>query len=186
MMNFEIEKAIKHLQKANVILCPTDTIWGLSCDATNERAVEKIYKIKARDKNKSLIILVSNIEMLTTYLESAPISLPIKFEDFPKPVTVIYPGAKNLAKNVYAHDKSIAIRIVKDGFVNKLISTFKKPIVSTSANFSNEASALEFDEIKTELKQKVDFIVDRKFGQNKAQSSTILKIENQKIISIRK
>lgn len=184
-MNLEIEKAIQHLKKADVILCPTDTIWGLSCDATNKKAVEKIYDIKARDKSKSLIILVSTIEMLAQYLEIAPSTLPINLADYKKPVTVIYPGAKNLAENVYAQDKSIGIRIVKDGFAHELITAFKKPIVSTSANFSNQPSALEYDEIDEALKAKVGFIVDRKYGGKKSQSSTILKLDGEKIIIIR-
>lgn len=185
MMNLEIEKTISHLKNGEVILCPTDTIWGLSCDATNEEAVEKIYSIKARDKSKSLIILVANENMLADYLELAPSHLPINFADYEKPVTVIYPGAKNLASNVYAQDKSIGIRIVKEGFAHQLINAFTKPIVSTSANFSNKPSALEFDDIEQELKDKVDYIVKKDFGNTKSQSSTIVKIENNEVKILR-
>lgn len=184
-MNLEIEKALKHLKKGKVILCPTDTIWGLSCDATNPKAVEKIYTIKAREKSKSLIVLVSSFEMLYKYIENIPNVEAINFEAHQKPVTVIYSGAKNLASNVYAQDQSVAIRVVKAGFVKELISAFKKPIVSSSANFSNHATALHFDDIKESLKQKVDYTVDQKFGQQKAQSSTILKIESDTIKTIR-
>lgn len=181
----EINNAISYLQNGKVILCPTDTIWGMSCDATNFEAVENIYTIKKRDKSKSLIVLVSSLEMLKNYVsEIAPNVLEI-IASHHKPLTIIYSGAKNLASNVFAQDFSIAIRLVSKGFCHQLISSYGKPIVSTSANFSNEATAFTFEEINDLLKQKVDFIIDKKFGEITSSASTIIKLENDNIITIR-
>lgn len=181
----EIERILSFLENGKTILCPTDTIWGISCDATNFDAVEEVYKIKKREKSKSLIILVDSLEMLEEYIAEIPENISSLIKNHPKPLTIIYPNAKNLASNVYAEDKSIAIRIVTNGFCNELISSFGKPIVSTSANFSTESTATTFEEISNLLKEKVDATVSEKFGNKKAEASTIIKIENNEIITIR-
>lgn len=184
-MQEEIDKAIDSLNKGNLILCPTDTIWGISCDATNFKAVEKVYKIKKRDKSKSLIVLVSSFEMLEEYIEKEPLYLKNEISKYSKPVTIVYPKAKNLASNVYAQDNSVAIRVVKDGFVKKIIKKLNKPIVSSSANFSGEKTASTFNEINEKLKQEIDFIINEKYGSANTNSSTILKYEKNKFYLIR-
>lgn len=185
MKHSVINKTIQHLANSDAILCPTDTIWGLSCDATNAKAVEKIYDIKGRSKEKSFIVLVSSTEMLKQYVTELDLDIQEISAQYNKPVTIIYPKAKNLANNVVAANGSIAIRLVKDGFTKDLIEQFGKPIVSTSANFSNEGTASTFDEISTELKNKVDYIVETDFGKDAANASCILLIENNEIKVLR-
>ncbi|MGB1018747.1 MAG: L-threonylcarbamoyladenylate synthase [Chitinophagales bacterium] len=180
-----INKSIQHLKNGKVILCPTDTIWGLSCDATNFSAVEKIYDIKGRSKEKSFIVLVSSLKMLMHYVEEVSLDIEKISSKYDKPVTIIYPKAKNLAKNVVAKNGSIAIRIIKDGFTKKMIEQFGKPIVSTSANFSNKNTAENFNKISEELKVKVDYIVETDYGKKAANASSILLIENNKIKILR-
>ncbi len=155
----EIENAVNVLKNGGVLLYPTDTIWGIGCDATNFDAVEKIYQIKKREKNKSMIVLMDGIEQLIKYVKHVPfaaIDLHTKTE---RPVTIIYPSAINLAKNLIAEDGSIAIRIPNNEFCNQLIKVLGKPLVSTSANFSGEPSAISFGNISTDLLLKVDYIV---------------------------
>lgn len=185
MTNSEVSKTISFLENGEVILCPTDTIWGISCDATNFEAVEKIYTIKKREKSKSLIVLVSNLKMLENYVSEIPNNVLELIKSHQKPLTIIYSGAKNIASNAFAEDKSIAVRIVSEGFCHQLISKFGKPIVSTSANYSNEPTASTFEEINVLLKEKVAYVVAEKFGSKNTQASTIIKLEKNKIITIR-
>ena len=130
-MNEDIKKALEVLKTGGLILYPTDTLWGIGCDAKNEKAVEKIYKIKKRDDRKSMLILLNNINFISSYVEEVPeIALDI-VELANKPTTVIYPGAKNIAKNLIAGDGSIGIRISTEEFTDKLLQRFKNPIVSS-------------------------------------------------------
>jgi len=178
-MEKELYKALTHLKKGHVLLCPTDTIWGLSCDATNTEAVERIYKIKKRNKSKSLIVLVSSKEMLSNYIDLLPPELDDILSKFNKALTIIYPKAIKLAENVYAQNSSVAIRIVEKGFVHQLISQFGKAIVSTSANYSNQTTATKYCEINNDLIKEVDYAVNEKFGNSSSKSSTIIElIEN--------
>jgi len=143
-IELEIEQCLKVLRNGGTILYPTDTIWGIGCDATNSKAVNKIYRLKKRVESKSLIILLDTPEKIKNYVTQVPeIALDL-LENIDRPLTIIYPGAKNLAKNVIAEDNSIAIRIVKNEFCRKLIHEFDKPIVSSSANISGEPSPLVF------------------------------------------
>lgn len=156
----EIRQCIDVLKRGGTILYPTDTIWGIGCDATNPKAVEKIYKIKMRMESKSLIVLLDRKEKLSVYLQDIP---PIAFdliERVGSPLTIIYPKAKNLAKNIIAKDGSVAIRIVNHFFCYRLVRMYGKPIVSTSANFSGELSPLLFKDISQELLRKVDYAVN--------------------------
>ena len=135
-MNAQIDAAIDILKKGGIILYPTDTVWGIGCDATNEAAVEKVFKLKQRADSKSLITLVSDVDMVCKYVKEVPeiaISL-IEIND--KPMTIIYPEAIGLAKNVVAEDGSVGIRVPMSDFCTKLIGKFRRPIVSTSANIS--------------------------------------------------
>ncbi|WP_422091415.1 L-threonylcarbamoyladenylate synthase [Tenacibaculum ovolyticum] len=173
------------LDKGNTILYPTDTVWGIGCDATNNEAVKKIYKLKKREESKSLIILVASIAMLKEYVEDIPLKVLEILEKTEKPTSIIYNKPKNLAANTIAKDNTIAIRIPKDDFCIQLIEQFGKPIVSTSANISGESTPKSFKEISEEIKQNVDFIIETSTDKISAKSSTILKIEKDSIITIR-
>ena len=158
-MNEDIQKAIEVLKNGGSILYPSDTIWGIGCDAANEKAAQKIHQIKGRHKKSSFIVLLHDVNLITNYVEEVPPILEDLIFSFDFPTTIIYSGAKNLAKNVIAADGSIAIRIVKRGFVYELLQAYGKPIVSTSANFSGEAAPVMFKNISKSLLDKMDYIV---------------------------
>ena len=159
-MKSQIDAAIEVLKSGGVILYPTDTVWGLGCDATNEKAVEKIFKIKERADSKSLITLASDIDMVCRYVQEVPEIAISLVEVNDKPMTIIYPGAVGLAKNVIAEDGSAGIRIPMSDFCVALISKFRRPIVSTSANISGKETPKYFEEISQEIKESVDFVFD--------------------------
>ena len=183
----DIENTVKALEEGGVVLYPTDTIWGIGCDATNSQAVEKVFNIKGREKNKSLIVLMSGLTQLKKYVRNIPIIAYNLIADSKHPTTIIYSEAVNLAENAIAADGSIAIRIPDNEFCIQLIEAFGKPIVSTSANFSGEALAKSFNEIPTDLLLKMDYIVQ--FNQlqiNNQQASRIIKLNtNGSFIIIR-
>ena len=159
MFQIDIEKSLEILNQGGVILYPTDTVWGIGCDATNSAAVERIFTIKQRDEAQAMLTLVDGLDRLAGYVENVPdIALQL-MEEATRPLTVIYPKAKNLAANLIATDGSIGIRIVQEPFCRQLIKAFGKPIVSTSANISGEPAAGIFDEISEEIKKSVDFSV---------------------------
>ncbi len=173
-----IQETVKYLKEGKTILYPTDTIWGVGCDATNSRAVQKVYKLKQRDETKSLIILLDHIDKLPLYLKEVPQVAYDLINNIENPLTIIYQNAKGLAKNVIAKDKSIAIRIVKNDFCRELIKAFGKPIVSTSANLSDEPTPLFFNQISAEIKNSVDYVVDiDQHLINKVKPSTIIKLK---------
>ncbi len=134
----EIKKAIEILRNGGVILYPTDTIWGLGCDATNPAAVQKVYDLKHRAEAKSMLILVDSPAKLQAYVEEIPDMAWDLIELTTKPLTIIYPGAKNLAPNLTGDDRTIGIRVTSEEFSKRLCEMFRKPIVSTSANISGE------------------------------------------------
>jgi L-threonylcarbamoyladenylate synthase len=159
-----------------IILYPTDTIWGIGCDATNARAVEKIYKLKHRDDNKSMIMLVSDQKQLSDYADVSPELLEY-LSTTSKPTTVIYQNGKNIADNLMGSDGTIAIRVVKDAFCRELISRFKKPIVSTSANISGQPFPQVYEDIDPAIKNGVDYIVQhRRRDLSPSQPSSIIKL----------
>jgi len=175
--SIDIEKALEVLKKGGIILYPTDTIWGLGCDATNENAVNRIYDIKQRDDSKSMLILLPNEGRLDAYVNEVPEMAYQLIEYSEKPITIIYPRAKNIAKNLIASDGSVGIRIVKDPFCQQLLERFRKPIVSTSANISGKASPTIFDEIEPEIISKVDYTVEwRRNDKQKAKPSSIVQL----------
>lgn len=174
----DMKQALDTLKAGGIILYPTDTIWGIGCDATNPEAVEKIFALKGRDKGKSMIVLLGNDYQLEGYVQEVPEVAYQLIEVADKPLTIIYNKAKNLAPNVVAEDGSIGIRVVQHPFCEELIQRFRKPIVSTSANISGEATAQNFAEIADEIKEGVDYVVQ--YGQtdmSKHQASTIMKID---------
>ncbi len=156
----EIEKTVKILQSGGTILYPTDTIWGIGCDSTNQKAVDKIYKIKQRIEGKSLLVLVDSVERIPNYVDKInPVILDL-VKNYERPLTVIYPNAKNVAKGVSASDNTIGIRVVNDEFCRELIKKFGKAIVSTSANISGEPAPVIFQQISEEIKKSTDYIVN--------------------------
>lgn len=175
-MQEQIQKCIEVLKNDGIILYPTDTVWGLGCDATNEEAVKKIYEIKQREDSKSLITLVSSDAMLQKYVVEVPELAWDLIDLATKPTTIIYPKAKNLASNVIAQDESIGIRMMKEGFCNQLVHKFGKAIVSTSANISGEPSPSYFQDISPKIISKVDFVVDSNLDDGSHQPSSIIKI----------
>lgn len=176
-MNNDINKAIEVLKSGGVILYPTDTIWGIGCDATNAEAVKRIYEIKQREDCKSMLVLIENPNRLNSYVDEVPEIAWDLIEANDKPMTLIYPGAKNLAPNLINSDGTIGIRITNEEFTQNLIQRFKKPIVSTSANISGEPSPANFAEINEKLKELVDYVVEyRQDDIEKASASSIIKI----------
>ena len=177
-MKSEISKTLEQIKVGKIIVYPTDTIWGLGCDATNQSAVEKVYQIKNRSESKSLIILVDSIEMLETYIDTVPEVIREYIETATIPTTVIYEQPKGLASNVVAKDDTVAIRIVKNDFCTALIKSFGKPIVSTSANISNQPSPSNFNEIDPLLLEKADYIVNLPAVETKKTASQIIKLND--------
>ncbi|RZK54896.1 MAG: threonylcarbamoyl-AMP synthase [Pedobacter sp.] len=159
-MREEINKALEVLKNGGVILYPTDTVWGLGCDATNEVAVAKVNEIKGRGADKSLIILLDTDNKLQSYVNEIPEVAYELIEYAEKPMTIVFSNAKNLAKNAINSDGSIGIRIVKHDFCEQLLQRFRKPIVSTSANISGQPTPLFFDEIDQDIISAVDYVVD--------------------------
>jgi L-threonylcarbamoyladenylate synthase len=170
------KEAVKILREGGVILYNTDTIPGLGCDPTNAEAVERIFEIKQRPENKSLILLVSSDAMLQRFVEEVP-EVAWDLVDFAeKPTTIIYPKGKNLASNVVAKDGSIGIRMIKSGPLQRLIHGFGKPLVSTSANLSGQPNPQTIAETHPEIVSKVDLVVDLPTEKTK-KASSIIKIE---------
>ncbi len=159
-MRQEIEKAVNILRNGGVILYPTDTVWGLGCDATNEEAVAKINNIKGRAADKSFIVLLNSDNQLQSYITEIPDVAYELIEYAENPLTIVFSGGKNLAKNVINADGTVGIRIVKHDFCSQLIQRFRKPITSTSANISGQPTAQFFDEISQEIIDAVDYVVD--------------------------
>ncbi len=173
----DLKKALEVLKNGGIILYPTDTIWGIGCDATNETAVQRIYQIKKRADSKSMLVLMENPALLDRYVAEVPEIAWDLVEVATTPLTVIYPSAKNLAKNLVAEDGSVGIRFTKEAFTSQLLQRFRRPIVSTSANFSGEKSPAIFAEISEEIKNQVDYIVEyRQNDITPAQPSSIIKL----------
>jgi len=172
----EIDKCIEVLNAGEIILYPTDTVWGLGCDATNEVAVKKIYALKQRSEYKSLNILVNNDAMLKKHVTEVSDLAWDLIDLTSSPTTIIFPNAKNLAKNVIATDGSIAIRMIKEGFCYQLMQKFRKPLVSTSANISNMPTPLTFNDISKEIISNVAYVVDASLDNGTHQPSALIKL----------
>ncbi|MDB5191923.1 MAG: translation factor [Segetibacter sp.] len=183
--NADIENCLAVLQAGGVILYPTDTIWGLGCDATNAAAVDKLIAIKGKPLNKGLIVILANERDLIHYVANLNLEAFNYLETVEKPTTVIYENGLEVADNVLNNDGSIAIRLVKEDFCRHLLKRFKKPVVSTSANLHTQPSPQFFKDIPTELKQQVDYVVKyRQDDQTETSASTIVKWQNEGGISI--
>ncbi len=187
-MNFQddIEAALPVLQRGGTILYPTDTIWGLGCDATNARAVEKIFSIKQRPESKALIVLMADARDLLQYVAAIDLAIFDYLDTVQKPTTVIYEGVIGLADNLLAADGSVGIRLVDEPFLKHLIKRFRKPIVSTSANISGKPAPAHFGEIDPLVQQSVDYVVRYKQDdRTEHRPSAVVKWENGNITVIR-
>jgi translation factor SUA5 len=181
----EIKKTCEVLQAGGIILYPTDTVWGIGCDATNEEAVKKVYELKRRVDNKAMLVLTDNPAKLNMYVSRIPDIAWDLIEVADKPLTIIYPKAKNLAANLLADDQSVGIRITNETFSKTLCERFRKPIVSTSANISGQPSPSNFNEISEEIKAGVDYVVN--FRQEeiiKANPSGIIKLGEGGVVQV--
>lgn len=183
-MQKDIYNSIKALENGQTILYPTDTIWGIGCDATDPLAVTNVYALKKRIESKALICLVSDIEMLESFVELIPNKVRDIIKDAKKPTTIIYSNPKNFAKNLLAEDGSIGIRLVTSGFAYELIKKFKKPIVSTSANYSGEPSPKSFKEISQGILKEVDYVVNLQGLQTETKPSSIIKLNDDGTVHV--
>ena len=178
MLQDEVKKAIEVMKNGGVILYPTDTVWGIGCDATNAEAVKRVYEIKKREDSKALICLVDSPDRLSRYVRNVPDVVWDMIDLSTKPLTIIYENATGLAPNLLAEDGSVGIRVTSEEFSKALCFRFQKPIVSTSANISGEPTARTFDEISDEIKEAVDYVV--RYNQRckeKHQPSSIVKVK---------
>jgi L-threonylcarbamoyladenylate synthase len=178
-------EAVKVLRSGGVILYPTDTVWGLGCDATNAQAVKRIYEIKQRAENKSLIILVNSVPMLERYVDNPPEVALQMAELSEKPMTVIYDRGRSLAEGVASGDGSVGVRVSSDPFCDALITGLRKPLVSTSANISGNSAPAIFDEISEEVKGAVDYVcLWRQDDRSRSQPSSVIKVSGNGIVKI--
>ena len=173
-MTEDIQKACEIMQAGGIILYPTDTIWGIGCDATNEKAVQKVYELKKRMDNKAMLVLSDMPDIAWDLIEVAD-----------KPLTIIYPHAKNLANNLLGEDGSVGIRVTNEEFSRKLCERFRRPLVSTSANVSGEPSPGNFSEVSDSIKNGVDYIVKyRQDDMSKAGPSNIIKLGDGGVVQV--
>jgi L-threonylcarbamoyladenylate synthase len=178
-MQEDLSKALEVLKSGGTILYPTDTIWGIGCDATNSKAISKIHKIKFGQISKTLIILASSIEMIQEYVEHVPEIAIEMIQTYKDPLTVIYDKARNLPKNLIGDDGSIAVRIPGNEFCVKLIEMLGRPITSTSANFNGDPAPIAFSKISTGIKEAVDYICKTdQMVFTTSKPSTIIKVKD--------
>jgi len=184
-MQEDIKEACRIMQEGGVILYPTDTIWGIGCDATNEEAVRRVYEIKKRIDSKALLVLVDTSVKVDFYVSDVPEIAWDLIDLADKPLTIIYSGARNLAKNLLAEDGSVGIRVTNEPFSKRLCERFRKAIVSTSANISGEPSPSNFQQISPEIIAAVDYVVKyRQEDMSKPKPSGIIKLGTGGLINI--
>ena len=184
-MKFDFSYVSNILNQSKTLLYPTDTVYGIGCDATNPEAVSKIYQLKKRDDTKALICLVSDTKMLKKYVKKIPEQALQIIESSTNPTTIIYNNPIGFANNLIAQDNTIAIRMVSNGFAHELIKEFGKPIVSTSANISGEPTPKSFNEISSQILNRVDYVVNLPC-ESHPKPSTIIKLGlNSEVIIIR-
>ena len=184
-MKDEIKKACEVLQKGGVILYPTDTVWGIGCDATNEEAVKRVFEIKQRADSKAMLVLVDSPVKVDFYVQDVPSVAWDLIEMTTKPLTIIYDGARNLAPNLIAADGCVGIRVTSEEFSKQLCFRFRKAIVSTSANISGQPAPAVFSEITEEIKQAVDYVGDyRREETGHPKPSSIVKLGKGGVVKI--
>ena len=180
----EINKTIEVLKRGGLILYPTDTVWGIGCDATHPDAIERIYKLKKRTDSKSLICLVHDFKMLNQFVEDIPEVAYDILKYAEKPTTIIYDDPIRVAENLIAEDNSLAIRVVHDVFCTKLLRKFRRPIVATSANVSGAKTPMEFKEISKEIIDGVDYVVNMHRTKKSTKPSAIIKLRNDGSVTV--
>lgn len=181
----DLQKAVEVLKQGGVILYPTDTVWGIGCDATNEKAVQRIYSIKQREDSKAMLCLLDAPGKLQGYVEEIPTIAWDLMDYATRPLTLIYPKGRNLAPNLLSEDGSIGIRITKDTFSKKLCEAIHAPLVSTSANISGEPTAKNFKQIAPAIIDAVDYVVRyRRKDISEALPSSIIKIGDGNVFHI--
>ncbi|MCP9750783.1 L-threonylcarbamoyladenylate synthase [Ferruginibacter sp. HRS2-29] len=181
----DIEACLEVLHNGGLILYPTDTVWGIGCDATNEKAVSKIYTLKNRNEQKSMIILLADEADVPAYTDQENVTIFDYIKGIQKPTTVIYDKAKNLARNLLAEDGSVGMRIVKDKFCKRLITEFGRPIVSTSSNVSGYPPPMVFSDIDVRISEGVDYVVKyRQDDTEPALPSTVIRLNENGSITI--
>ncbi|MBU2940676.1 threonylcarbamoyl-AMP synthase [Lacinutrix sp. C3R15] len=183
-MHQEIKKTIEVLKQGGIILYPTDTVWGIGCDATNAKAVAKIYKLKKRIETKAMICLVADDRMLKKYVKTVPDAAQSIFDIAEEPITIIYDDAQNLAQNLIAEDKTIAIRIPDDEFCYQICRKLNGAIVSTSANISGAPTPKSFKEISQEIIKGVDYVVNLHHEKKATKPSSIIKLSRDGIVKV--
>lgn len=185
LFNEDIKAACEVMQKGGVILYPTDTVWGIGCDATNEEAVKRVYEIKKRQDSKAFLVLVDSQVKVDFYAKDVPQVAWDLIEMTTKPLTIIYDQGRNLAENLLAEDGSVGIRVTSEPFSKQLCFRFRKAIVSTSANISGEKGAANFSEISQEIIDAVDYVVKyRQDDKSQPKPSSIIKLGNQGQIKV--
>lgn len=184
-MTENIKKACQVMSEGGIILYPTDTIWGIGCDATNAEAVRRVYEIKQRSDSKAMLVLVDSPVKVDFYVQDVPDIAWDLIELADKPLTIIYSGARNLAPNLLAEDGSVGIRVTNEEFSQRLCRQFRKAIVSTSANISGQPSPACFSEISEEIKSMVDYVVGyRQDEAGQPKPSSIIKLDKGGVIKI--
>ncbi len=183
-MQNEINKCIEILSNGGLILYPTDTVWGIGCDATNEKAVAKIYELKKRVNTKTMICLVANDFMLEKYIKEVPEVAFDIIDIAEKPTTIVYDNPVGVAKNLIALDNTLAVRVASDKFCQYLINKFKKPIVSTSANIAGKPTPQTFKEISDAILKGVDYVVNLQREEYSGTPSSIIKLGNDGTVKI--
>ncbi|MEO0900585.1 MAG: L-threonylcarbamoyladenylate synthase [Bacteroidota bacterium] len=174
----QIAKAVEILSNSGLLLYPTDTVWGIGCDATNEEAVQKVYALKNRDDSKALVCLVTHQAMLERHVEEVPDVAYDIMDLATKPTTIVFDKPIGIAKNLIAEDNTLAIRVASDVFCQRLIQKFGKPIVSTSANISGEPTPINFESISPKILKGVDYVVNLPLENENAPPSSIIKLSN--------
>ncbi len=173
-----VKQVVEVLKKGGIILYPSDTIWGIGCDALNKKAIAKVFALKQRFERKNMIILVTSLEEAAIYVERIPDVVPDLINSFNRPLTVVYPGARNLPENLIAEDGSVGIRVVKNEFCETLIRALKKPLVSTSANVSGMPAPLTYSVISQYIINGVDYVVKiRQENVTEMKASTIVRVD---------
>jgi len=183
-MQDEINNCLNVLKKGGIILYPTDTIWGIGCDATNPGAVDKIYALKKRVESKSMICLMTDFKMLNQYIEEVPEVTYDILKYATEPTTIIYDRPLHVAENIIAEDNTLAVRVVKEPFCSSLMRKLKRPIVSTSANLSDKPTPNNFEEISKEIMEGVDYVVNLGRKNKSGKPSAIIQIKTDGMVKI--
>ena len=183
-MNEELNNCLKVLKQGGIIVYPTDTIWGIGCDATHPDAIQRIYDLKQREESKSMICLVNNFKMLNQYVEEVPEVAYDILKYANKPTTIIYDRPLRVAENIIASDNTLAIRVAQDNFCRQLIQKLRRPLVSTSANISGQPSPQSFKEISDEILKGVDYVVNLHRNKKNSKPSSIIKLSSNGAVKI--